>query len=125
MAGAGGGRPRKLASYKGMNTGASWSPDGSKLAVTLSKDGNPEIYVTKDDSVCGNDIALIVLDQQVPANEAKPIIPGVQYSMTDKRYSYRYTAIGYGSTSPAGGGSGTGSGSGGSGTGSGSGGSGN
>ena len=28
-----------------MNTGASWSPDGSKIAVTLSKDGNPEIYV--------------------------------------------------------------------------------
>ena len=28
-----------------MNTGASWSPDGSKLAITLSKDGNPEIYI--------------------------------------------------------------------------------
>jgi TolB protein len=28
-----------------MNTGADWSPDGSKLALTLSKDGNPEIYV--------------------------------------------------------------------------------
>ena len=45
IAGAGGGRPKKLASYKGMNTGASFSPDGSKIAVTLSKDGNPEIYV--------------------------------------------------------------------------------
>ncbi|MCX5746825.1 MAG: hypothetical protein NT062_30500 [Proteobacteria bacterium] len=42
---AGGGRPKKLASYKGMNTGAAWSPDGSKIALTLSKDGNPEIYV--------------------------------------------------------------------------------
>lgn len=81
---------------------------GSKFyQIRGAAGGNPEIYVTKDDSVCGNDIALIVLDQQVPANEAKPIIPGVQYSMTDKRYSYRYTAIGYGSTSPAGGGSGT------------------
>jgi TolB protein len=28
-----------------MNTGAAWSPDGSKIALTLSKDGNPEIYV--------------------------------------------------------------------------------
>jgi TolB protein len=28
-----------------MNTGASWSPDGSKIALTLSKDGNPEVYV--------------------------------------------------------------------------------
>jgi TolB protein len=28
-----------------MNTGAAWSPDGSKIALTLSKDGNPEIYI--------------------------------------------------------------------------------
>lgn len=45
IVGAGGGRPKKVASYYGMNTGASWSPDGSKLAVTLSRDGNPEIYL--------------------------------------------------------------------------------
>ena len=42
---AGGGRPKKISSQRGMNTGASWSPDGSKLALTLSKDGNPDIYV--------------------------------------------------------------------------------
>jgi TolB protein len=42
---AGGGRPKRVASYQGMNTGASFSPDGSKIAVTLSKDGNPEIYI--------------------------------------------------------------------------------
>ena len=42
---AGGGRPKKISAHQGMNTGASWSPDGSKLALTLSKDGNPEIYV--------------------------------------------------------------------------------
>ncbi len=45
IAGAGGGRPKQLAKYRGMNTGASFSPDGSKIAITLSKDGNPEIYV--------------------------------------------------------------------------------
>jgi len=30
-----------------MNTGASFSPDGSQIALTLSKDGNPEIYIIK------------------------------------------------------------------------------
>jgi TolB protein len=45
VVGAGGGRPKLIASHRGMNTGASWSPDGSKIALTLSKDGNPEIYV--------------------------------------------------------------------------------
>ncbi len=42
---SGGGRAKKISSQKGMNTGASWSPDGSKIALTLSKDGNAEIYV--------------------------------------------------------------------------------
>jgi TolB protein len=40
-----GGRPRLVSRHRGMNTGASWSPDGSKLAVTLSRDGQPDIYV--------------------------------------------------------------------------------
>jgi TolB protein len=39
------GRAKRLAMYEGMNTGAAFSPDGSKIALTLSKDGNPEIYV--------------------------------------------------------------------------------
>jgi TolB protein len=42
---SGSGRPKRLARYSGMNTGAAYSPDGSKIAITLSKDGNPEIYV--------------------------------------------------------------------------------
>ncbi len=45
VTGGAGGRPKQLAKYRGMNTGASFSPDGSKIALTLSKDGNPEIYV--------------------------------------------------------------------------------
>lgn len=39
------GKSRKLASVPGLNTGAALSPDGTKVAVTLSKDGNPEIYL--------------------------------------------------------------------------------
>lgn len=45
VTGGGGGRPKQLAKYRGMNTGAAYSPDGSKIALTLSKDGNPEIYI--------------------------------------------------------------------------------
>jgi TolB protein len=39
------GQRRKLASYPGLNTGAVYSPDGSMIALTLSKDGNSELYV--------------------------------------------------------------------------------
>jgi TolB protein len=34
----------RLASYPGLNTGAAFSPDGLSIALTLSKDGNPELY---------------------------------------------------------------------------------
>jgi len=34
----------KVSSYRGLNVGADVSPDGSKIALTLSKDGNSEIY---------------------------------------------------------------------------------
>ncbi len=40
-----GGRSSRLSRYPGLNTGASWSPDGEKLALTLSRDGNSEIYL--------------------------------------------------------------------------------
>ena len=39
-------RPQQLlAGHLGINSSPSWSPDGKLLALTLSKDGNPEIYV--------------------------------------------------------------------------------
>ena len=34
-----------VASFPGLNGAPRFSPDGQKLAITLSKDGNPEIYV--------------------------------------------------------------------------------
>jgi TolB protein len=34
-----------LAGYLGINSSPAWSPDGRLLALTLSKDGNPEIYL--------------------------------------------------------------------------------
>lgn len=33
-----------VASFKGLNGAPAWSPDGNKLALTLSHEGNPEIY---------------------------------------------------------------------------------
>lgn len=38
-------RREMLAAYGGLNTGASISPDGKDLALILSKDGNPELYL--------------------------------------------------------------------------------
>ncbi|MBI5396055.1 MAG: PD40 domain-containing protein [Verrucomicrobia bacterium] len=34
-----------VASYPGLNTGGAISPDGRRLALVLSRDGNPELYV--------------------------------------------------------------------------------
>lgn len=39
------GKRQRIASYGGINTGADISPDGRKVALVLSKDGNPELYV--------------------------------------------------------------------------------
>jgi len=39
------GRRTRVASYPGMNAGADLSPDGRSLALALSRDGNPELYV--------------------------------------------------------------------------------
>ena len=34
-----------MASYPGINGAPEWSPDGRKLALVLSKDGQPDIYI--------------------------------------------------------------------------------
>ncbi|MDB4943756.1 MAG: hypothetical protein JWP97_3290 [Labilithrix sp.] len=61
-----------------------------------------KVYVPTETKVCGNDIALIVLNDLVPASEATPVTPGVQYNMGDlDRYQHSYTAIGYGKVSTA------------------------
>lgn len=39
------GARQKITDFRGLNGAPAWSPDGKKLAVTLSKDQNPEIYV--------------------------------------------------------------------------------
>lgn len=61
-----------------------------------------QIFRTPGNKVCGNDMALIMLYDNVSASEAggQFVTPVVQYSMTDHtRYSTTVTAIGYGDTS--------------------------
>ena len=41
----GGGERKALAAFRGLNTGAAISPDGSRAALILSYQGNPELYV--------------------------------------------------------------------------------
>lgn len=49
--------------------------------------------------VCGNDMALLILKNNVATSEAPNVTPVVQYAMTDHpRYSTTVTAIGYGNT---------------------------
>jgi TolB protein len=38
------GKREEIASFTGINGAPSWSPDGRSMALTLSRDGNPEIY---------------------------------------------------------------------------------
>ena len=60
-----------------------------------------EIITPADSAFCGNDIALIILEKDVPASEAQPATPVVQFKMTDKRLSGSITAMGYGITNPS------------------------
>lgn len=39
------GQRNRVAAWSGINSAPAWSADGSRLALSLSKDGNPEIYV--------------------------------------------------------------------------------
>ncbi len=39
------GRRRLLANFRGSNSAPAWSPDGRQIAITLSRDGNSQIYV--------------------------------------------------------------------------------
>ena len=39
------GEREKVASYEGINSAPAWSPDGRSLAMTLSKEGNPDVYI--------------------------------------------------------------------------------
>lgn len=39
------GKRQRISSYPGMNTGGAVSPDGQSMALILSREGNPELYI--------------------------------------------------------------------------------
>jgi MYXO-CTERM domain-containing protein len=61
-----------------------------------------QIITPEDDGFCGNDIALILLEDNIPESEATPATPVVQFKMTDRsRIGSKITALGYGLTNPS------------------------
>lgn len=63
--------------------------------------GVKSIEVPAATPFCGNDIALLILDQLVPASTATPATPVVQFSMTDHtKVGTTLVATGYGNTGP-------------------------
>jgi MYXO-CTERM domain-containing protein len=66
-----------------------------------------QVLVTTSKAVCDNDIALLILTNEVASTTAKPVVPGVQYPINYSKYLGSFTAIGYGNTSANGGGAGT------------------
>lgn len=60
-----------------------------------------EVITPTATGFCGNDIALIILQKNIPPNEARPAVP-VVFSMTDRaRIGGQVAAVGYGLTNPA------------------------
>ena len=88
----------------GADEGVNWITTNNKMNQTsLGWHSVKQVYVPTDDRVCGHDLALLILNDVIPASEAKPVIPGVQYAMGDiDRYLPSFTAIGFGNTSPQG-----------------------
>lgn len=43
------GKRRVLADFRGSNSAPAWSPDGRRLVVTLSRDGNSQLYIINAD----------------------------------------------------------------------------
>lgn len=58
-----------------------------------------QILVPQASKMCGNDLAVLVLNDVIASTEASPVIPGIQYPIGDARYGIDYLAIGYGASS--------------------------
>jgi hypothetical protein len=83
--------------------------DASSYRVTTDADAAfddaqyqvSKIIVPSGAAFCGNDIALLVLAELVPAAIAKPATPAIDPPLTNRaKYGTKITAIGYGATTP-------------------------
>ena len=68
---AGGGRARWVSHRSGMNSGAVWYPDGVSIALTLSHEGNPEIY-----KIRASDAGIVSRLTNQNASDLSPTISG-------------------------------------------------
>jgi len=60
-----------------------------------------KIFVETENGWCGNDIALLELDEKIPASVANPATPVVQFSLSEPgNVGRKVTAVGYGRSAP-------------------------
>jgi len=60
-----------------------------------------KIFLETESGWCGNDIALLELDENIPASVAQPATPLVQFSLSDPgNVGSTVTAVGYGRSAP-------------------------
>ncbi len=86
--------PREAKTFH-VTTDATARADEAPYAVS-------KVLVPTTQLFCGNDIALLVLDKNVPAAVAIPATPAIDPPLTDRtKYGTKVTAIGYGTTGPS------------------------
>ena len=84
---------------------------GSNLVVTTEQFMSPsakfhvgsEVIVPADKAFCGNDVALIILGNNIDPSEAVPLVPRVDTQIAKQD---EYSAVGYGATGDSGSGAG-------------------
>jgi hypothetical protein len=83
----------------GVTSGPTINQTSAFVSVVGGATGHDGIIVPSDPSVCGNDIALLILSE--PIQIPQYVTPAINPPMTDQRvYSTAVTAIGYGVDSP-------------------------
>ena len=102
-----GGEPHQLTAGKGRDSGASWSPDGKKIAFQSTRDGAPQIYIIPVDggealqlTTCKLGVGSAPLwspDGKFIAFTTTPVSEMPDYSKPYRvtRSVYRFNAMGY------------------------------